>query len=130
MLDDLTASNTLDNIMERGIHIPEKKAILCSCGHHSLNFSEGYTYKALICEVALRKTKNLKASKITNEVLSDGDFRNEFDSIFVTENDLLERDNKHPYENDFVVFNSDQILPMYYIEFNYAKNTKGVSFYL
>lgn len=127
LLQDLSPSNTIENIIERGIHIPESKAMLCSCGYHQLNFIKGMVYKAVLCEVALKKTKQLKASEITNEVLEDIEFRDEYDSIYISKNDMVGKQQQHPYENDFVIFESDQVLPLYYVEFEHKENIRGVS---
>lgn len=126
LLHDLSPSNTVEHILERGVHIPEGKAMLCSCGYHELDFIDGYRYKAVLCEVALKKTKKLKPTDITNEVLEDLEFRDEYDSIFISKNDKEDKRQKHPYENDFVIFESDQILPLYYAEFEHKKNSQGV----
>ena len=125
LTDKLDEQNPLNEVLDRGFAISQNSGLLCYCGYVPLRLEKGRVYTALVAEVAIRKSKGLASSELSLGLLSDLEFKNEFDSIYITNRDL-ESGKRHPFECDMIVFNNSQVLPMYFVEFEFKKNLRGV----
>lgn len=130
LVQNLGELNSPLQISERGFLIPQSGGLLFPCGFLPSDLDSAKVYNAIICEIAVASPIEETAQNITPEFIAKVEKGTDYDSIKIKpkENEKAAIMKTHPFENNMILFSSDQIMPKFVVEFSYKQNTKGVSY--
>lgn len=104
------------NIGETGLYFP--------CGVSQIQISKsGKVAPLLLSKIAIKNTAILKSESLNTESIKQLSKTTRYDSIYVDEKSSSE---SHPFKENYILLNPDQILPSYLVFVKYVEKSFGL----
>lgn len=106
------ASNHYLDIISKGFTVGDS-GLYFPCGLSNLKLEKGQPDALLVVsKVAVRRTEAVKLEQVNKDLMEAIQRTKRVDSLFVEEEDSGDR---HPFKSNFILFNSEQILPEFLV---------------